>query len=68
LRRENRDSPEWHCRVLRTDGGAHSPLTRAGDLGYFSGKRGLLLDYEPSLAMFFGPSLAWFPIKAKEGF
>ena len=39
-------------------GGAYCALTRAGGLRYFPGKWRLLLDCEPSLAMFFGPSLA----------
>ena len=49
------------------DASAYSALTRAGVLGYFAGKQGLLLDCGPSSAMFFEPSLAWFVMKAKEG-
>jgi putative transposase len=48
--------------------GAYSPLTRAGRTRYFSGKRGLLLDCEPSLAMFCGPSLALARNESQGGF
>ena len=48
--------------------GAYSALTRAGETRYFSGKRGLLLDCEPSLAMFFGPSLALARNESQGGF
>jgi putative transposase len=48
--------------------GAYSPLTCAGGMGYFSGKRGLLLDCEPSLAIFLQPSLALARNESQGGF
>jgi hypothetical protein len=43
-------------------------LTLVGHFLYFADERGLLLIWQPSLATFLEPSLAWSANKAKEGF